>query len=156
MSMANPSSNKKSNTSVLFEKAMIAPCGMNCGSCIAFMRPKNRCPGCWVEDQQKSKACVQCIIKNCAHLENTDTKFCYDCPKYPCPRLKQLDKRYSTKYRTSFLQNLMMIKENGIEHFLDFETKRRTCPNCGSTLSVHKGHCLACLEIIHQNEDHFE
>jgi len=27
---------------------LIAPCGMNCGACIAFMRDKNNCPGCRV------------------------------------------------------------------------------------------------------------
>jgi hypothetical protein len=152
--MTNPASNKKFNTAVAFEKSMIAPCGMNCGSCIAYMRQKNRCPGCWEEDKTKHKACVQCSIKNCAHLKKTDSKFCFDCPNYPCRRLKQLDKRYSTKYRTSFLENLMMIKENGIDYFLAFETKRRTCPNCGSSLSVHKGNCLVCSEIIKQHGLH--
>jgi ribosomal protein S27AE len=123
---------------------MIAPCGMNCGTCIAYMRPKNKCPGCWADDKTKHKACVQCIIKNCNNLKETQSKFCFDCTKYPCKRLKQLDKRYQTRYRTSFLDNLMMIKHNGIDSFLDFETKRRRCPSCGSTLSVHRDHCLVC------------
>jgi hypothetical protein len=148
MSTINPSSVKKFNTYVTFIKSMIAPCGMNCGTCIAYMRPKNRCPGCWEEDNLKHHACVSCIVKNCELLKETDSKFCYDCAKYPCLRLKQLDKRYRTKYRTSFLENLVMIKENGIDYFLAYETERRRCPDCGSTLSVHKDHCLACPEII--------
>jgi len=149
--MTNPASKTKFNTSIIFESTMIAPCGMNCGTCIAYMRTKNRCPGCWYEDKSKHKACAQCIIKNCILLEKTDSKFCYDCPKYPCLRLKQLDKKYRIKYRTSFLENLIMIKEYGLDYFLAFETKRRTCPNCGSTLSVHKDRCLACLEILKYN-----
>ena len=149
--MKNLTSNTKFNTSITFERSMIAPCGMNCGTCIAYMKLKNRCPGCWEESKSKHKACVQCIIKNCAFLEKTDSVFCYDCPKYPCLRLKQLDKRYRTKYRTSFLENLMMIKENGIEYFLAVETKRRKCPNCGLTLSVHNNHCLPCSKILKYN-----
>jgi len=142
--MINTASKKEYNTLVAYNRSMIAPCGMNCGTCIAYMRPKNKCPGCWADDKSKHKACVQCIIKNCNFLEETQSKFCYDCTKYPCRRLKQLDKRYRTKYRTSFLENLMMIKQNGIEYFLDFETRRRTCRKCRSALSVHRSYCLAC------------
>jgi hypothetical protein len=146
--MKNPPSNKEYNTSVTFDRSMIAPCGMNCGTCIAYMRPKNRCPGCWNEDKSKHKECAQCIIKNCSLLGETDSKFCYDCPKYPCLRLKQLDKRYRMKYRTGFLDNLMIIKHNGIDYFLAFETVRRKCPGCQSTLSVHKDHCLVCRKVL--------
>ena len=146
--MKNPPPKKEYNTSVIFEKSMIAPCGMNCGTCIAYMRPKNNCPGCRHDDKFKSKACVQCIIKNCSLLGETKSDYCFDCPKYPCRRLKQLDKRYSTKYRTSFLENLMMIKHNGIESFLAFETERRKCNKCKSSVSVHKNYCLACSATL--------
>jgi ribosomal protein S27AE len=134
---------EKYNTSITFVPSLIAPCGMNCGSCIGFMRPKNKCPGCWFVDQGKAR--VRCVIRNCDLLKENDAKFCFDCQKYPCPRLKQLDKRYRTKYNTSFIENLMIIKQNGIDFFLDFETKRRKCPNCGATLSVHRDQCLACM-----------
>jgi hypothetical protein len=144
--MRKPGLNKQYNTSVTFEPVLIAPCGLNCGSCIAFMRPENRCPGCWHEDKLKNKSCVRCIIKNCDLLEKTDSKFCYECSKYPCTRLKQLDKRYRTKYRTSLFDNLMMIKQNGMGYFLAFETERRKCPGCGSTLSIHREHCLVCSQ----------
>lgn len=133
---------KKYNTSVSFERSLIAPCGMNCGTCIAYMRPENKCSGC--RHPEKGKARINCVIKNCDLLEETDSKFCFDCQKYPCMRLKQLDKRYRTRYSTSFLDNLIMIKEKGIDFFLDFETNRRNCPECGATLSVHRNYCLAC------------
>jgi hypothetical protein len=142
--MRNTNAGKKYNTSVSFNRTMIAPCGMNCGSCIAYMRTKNKCPGCWSDDILKNNSCTHCIIKNCDLLAKTDSKFCIDCQKYPCRRLKQLDKRYRTRYKTSFIENLMIIKQNGINFFLDFETKRRKCSECGATLSVHRDHCLAC------------
>ncbi len=147
--MRNPASNKKFNTSVTFERSMIAPCGMNCGSCIGYMRPNNTCPGCRFVDQGKAR--VNCVIRNCDLLKKVDSKFCFDCQKYPCRRLKQLDKRYRTRYNTSFLENLMMINQKGMDYFLVFETSRRKCPDCGATLSVHRDHCLACSKILNNN-----
>jgi ribosomal protein S27AE len=131
-------------TSVIFEKKLIAPCGMNCGSCIGYLRDKNKCYGCWTDFDTKRKTCVQCKIKNCDFLEKISSQFCYDCGKFPCERLNHLDKRYQAKYRTSLIQNLIMINEEGIEKFLSFETSRRTCPNCGSTVSVHRDKCMKC------------
>lgn len=135
---------KKYKTAIAYNRLMIAPCGMNCGTCIAFMRPKNTCPGCHVESATKNVSCVNCIIINCELLKKTGSGFCYECGSYPCLRLKQLDKRYRTRYGTSFLDNLKRIRENGIESFLAFEQQRRTCPQCGSSLSVHRNSCLVC------------
>jgi hypothetical protein len=42
------------------------------------------------------------------------------------------------------IQNLVTIKEIGIEGFLELEVKKWTCPNCGSALSVHRNNCLFC------------
>ncbi|MDP4224060.1 MAG: DUF3795 domain-containing protein [Bacteroidota bacterium] len=127
-----------------FNKAQIAPCGMNCGCCIAFLRDKNRCFGCRVNQADKVKTRVNCIVKNCTLLKQTSSKFCFDCETFPCQRMKSLDKRYRTKYSTSLINNLEIIKESGIRHFLRFESERRTCPECGSILSVHKQNCLQC------------
>jgi hypothetical protein len=109
---------------VSFDKSLIAPCGMNCGTCIAFLRDKNKCPGCRVYSADKAISIQRCIIPKCVYLDKTDSKFCYDCEKYPCKRVKQLDKRYKTKYNTSFIENLTIIKEKGtiwvscLSHFL--------------------------------------
>ncbi len=129
---------------VSFDRSLIAPCGMNCGTCIAYLRTKKKCPGCRIYFADKSVSVQRCIVIKCEHLEKTDSKFCYECGKYPCKRIKQLDKRYRTKYRTSFIENLKIIKEKGIDYFLLFEVERRTCKNCGSVLSVHRENCLLC------------
>ena len=127
-----------------FEETRIAPCGMNCGTCIAFLRHRNKCYGCRTDASDKLKTRLLCSIKNCVHLKNSNLKFCYECELFPCRRLKQIDKRYRLKYRTSFIENLMLIKEKGIMNFLAFESVRRSCPHCGSTLSVHRDNCLSC------------
>lgn len=134
---------------IKFEKSQIAPCGMNCGTCLAYLREKNKCPGCRVISSDKAVSVRRCIITKCNHLEKTKSKFCYECEKFPCLRIKQLDKRYKTKYRTSFIENLLMIKENGIANFLKFESVRRSCPNCGSTICVHRTYCIECkIDLI--------
>jgi len=132
------------SSAVKFNRALIAPCGMNCGTCIAFMREKNNCPGCRKASPDKAVSVQRCIIVKCTYLEATKSKFCYECEKFPCKRMNQLDKRYRTKYNTSFIENLLTIKEKGIRAFLAFETVRRTCTNCGSALSVHRPFCLNC------------
>jgi hypothetical protein len=131
-------------SSVKFDSTLIAPCGMNCGTCIAFLRDKNKCAGCRDLPSEALKSRMRCKIRNCDHLAGTSSGYCYDCETSPCLRLRQIDKRYMTKYNTSFIRNLEMIKERGMKYFLAFETKRRTCPNCGSTLSVHRDKCLLC------------
>ena len=101
------------------KKILIAPCGMNCSICIAYLREKNKCPGCNLIDKTKSKYCRKCIIKNCKILKKNKWKFCSDkCEKFPCQRLKQLDKRYIAKYDMSMMDNLNMIKDKGIREFL--------------------------------------
>jgi hypothetical protein len=133
---------------VSFNQSQIAPCGMNCGTCYGFLREKNKCPGCRVFSLDKGASIQKCIIQKCVNLEETTSKFCYECEKFPCKRLKQLDKRYRAKYRTSFIENLNMIKDKGINSFLEFESIRRTCQNCGSVLSVHRNKCLTCGNLV--------
>jgi hypothetical protein len=124
---------------------MIAPCGMNCGLCIGHLRKRKPCGGCLGNnDINKPDGCKSCTAITCEHLAKTESGFCYECPKYPCRRLKTLDKRYSTKYGMSMFENLAFIRENGLENFLKSEEKKWTCPNCGSGLSVHRNNCLIC------------
>lgn len=120
---------------------LIAPCGMNCRLCSGYIRKKNPCPGCRGEYSQKPRYCVACKIVNC---ELRTEPFCH-CEK-PCRRLKELDKRYSTKYRMSMLENLKYIHERGIEAFVKREEARWACPHCGEILSVHKKVCPHCGE----------
>jgi hypothetical protein len=132
------------NTTVSFDKSLIAPCGMNCGTCLAYLRDKNKCCGCWPVDGKKVNHCYTCSIKNCQFLEQTNSKFCYECEKYPCLTLKQLDKRYRTRYKMSMIQNLDSIQRTGIEEYLKHEIERWTCLKCGSTICVHRDNCLKC------------
>ena len=131
------------------EEKLIAPCGMNCALCIAYIGRKN--------DINKQgfnrKYCEGCIPRgqNCLHmgdhcklLKHGKVRFCSDCESFPCKRLKSLDKRYRTKYHLSMIENLRDIKTSGIEEFLKKEEAKWCCPNCGEAICCHNGLCLHC------------
>lgn len=117
-------------------KSLIAPCGMNCAICKGYLRQKNKCPGCNFMNAIKPTYCRKCIIKNCQQLKQLDMDFCSPkCPKFPCKRLKDLDKRYKTKYDMSMIDNLQLIQEKGISQFLKQQKNKYRQAN--KTLCVH-------------------
>jgi hypothetical protein len=128
----------------LSKKMLIAPCGMNCGICMAHLREKNHCPGCRGSDVGKAASCVNCKIKNCKVLKEKKANFCFECKQIPCERLNHLDKRYRTKYNMSMLENLENIKKIGIRKFVRNEKIRWSCSECGGTINVHRKICSVC------------
>lgn len=126
---------------------LIAPCGMNCGVCMAYLRDKNKCSGCRGSTIDKPRTRLECKIKNCEHFQNVNSGFCFQCQKFPCDRLKHLDQRYRTKYGMSMIENLENIRKFGIRKFLVSEKTRWTCPECGGTICVHNRYCSSCGKI---------
>ena len=127
---------------------LIAPCGMNCILCWGYIREKNRCPGCLINENQKSqklKHLTTCKIRNCDQITKGKSRYCSDsCDSFPCLRLKQLDKRYRSKYGMSMIDNLKMINEAGIRNFIKSEKLKWICPECGEMICIHKPACLSC------------
>jgi hypothetical protein len=124
--------------------ALIAPCGLNCRLCRAYVRDKNTCPGCRGDDSLKSKVCVTCRIKNCEKIVKGGARYCFSCSEFPCERLSHLDNRYTTNYGVSVFDNLMNIKKFGIRQFVRNENERWACPECGEIICMHKPQCLSC------------
>ena len=129
---------------LMLKPGLIAPCGMNCALCLAFQRPKQKCPGCWGDDMNKSKSCQSCIIRNCTTIQNNSSHFCYECEKMPCRRLKQLDTRYRSKYGMSMIANLTGIRDQGMDAFLGQQVDKYACKTCRGLLCVHRSRCLTC------------
>ncbi|HLF33276.1 MAG TPA: DUF3795 domain-containing protein [Cyclobacteriaceae bacterium] len=132
------------NQTINFTRSLIAPCGINCGTCIAYLRDKNKCPGCLNISGGEPTTRVNCRIKTCEHFIKAGARFCYECDVFPCPKLKQLDKRYRTKYRTNPIRNLETISAIGLAGYLAKERLIWACPSCGAGTSVHKESCLEC------------
>jgi len=131
-------------TTTAIQTTLIAPCGMNCRLCRAYMRERKACPGCRGDDSVKSKACVTCRIKNCGKMVQGGFSYCFSCDSFPCARLNHLDKRYRARYGMSMLENLYNISKFGVRHFIRTEKARWTCPECGEMICVHKPQCLSC------------
>jgi hypothetical protein len=140
------------------EEKLIAPCGMNCAVCAAYLAMKNDlkkkglgktyCAGCL----PRGKNCAF-MKKKCSLLGKGLVRFCYDCVDFPCRRLKTLDKRYHTLYHMSMIENLEFIKENGIERFLEKEATKWHCPTCGGVICCHNGLCYNCgLDKLRQKK----
>ena len=123
---------------------LIAPCGMNCGICMAYLRKKNKCNGCRNLNTWNPKTRVNCKIKNCSILSSSNLEFCNECENYPCKLIKNMDRRYKTNYGLSTIENLESIKVIGIENFMISEKSKWKCKICDGVIDVHKGICSEC------------
>ncbi|MBN1643471.1 MAG: DUF3795 domain-containing protein [Dehalococcoidales bacterium] len=131
------------------KEELIAPCGMNCNICTAYMALKNDirnkgvreayCGGCRPRDKQ-------CAIlkRGCTLLSGGGIKYCYECDEFPCANLIKLDKKYKTNFKMSMIENLEYIKKNGIAKFLKKEEKKWQCHECGQVICCHNGICYDC------------
>ncbi len=130
------------------ERNLVAPCGMNCGLCTAYLAyarniPKQRgiqyCMGCRI----RNKNCAF-IKKACPQKVGKDINYCFECPQMPCPHLKTLDARYRRDYNTSLIKNLEFMKEHGVDAFIKTQHEEHRCSKCGGVTSVHNGFCYDC------------
>jgi hypothetical protein len=92
----------------------------------------------------KSKSAAGCRIKNCEKLRTGKFGFCFECEAFPCEVLKRLDKRYRTQYAMSMIDNLEIIRRDGLTEFIGQEKWLWACPECGRLLCVHKEACVGC------------
>ena len=123
---------------------LIAPCGINCALCKAYLRPRKHCPGCLGDDSQKAITTIRCRIKNCMEPRPGRRAFCSSCRRFPCRDLLHLDTRYRKKYGASPVDNLQKIKRIGLRAFVRSEKSKWVCPECGAAICMHKPQCLKC------------
>ena len=127
--------------------ALIAPCGMNCGICFAYLREKNKCAGCRGDDANKPITRVRCKIKQCAVFQKGKAKYCFECGEFPCENLNKLDKRYRKNYDMSMVENLEFIQSKGLKKFEKQQNEKYSCV-CGGTVCVHNNTCYRCGTIM--------
>jgi len=131
-----------------FTPVLIAPCGMNCGICKAYLAYSRGVP----EQRGEVTHCAGCLPRNkncfikrgCKKLAKNEIRFCFECGAMPCENLDRVDRRYRKHYDMSMVENLRELKERGMEEFLRIQREKCKCPNCGDVVSVHDGKCYAC------------
>jgi len=130
------------------KEELVAPCGMNCAVCSAYLASVNAlkgrgismpyCVGCRPRDKQ-----CAFLKKRCSRLLNGELEYCHQCPDFPCDNLKHIDKRYRALYRMSMIDSLECIKQHGIEELLEGEEKKWRFPECGGVICCHNGICFS-------------
>jgi hypothetical protein len=129
---------------------LIAPCGIHCAMCSRYLSyinnlKRSHCIGC----RPANRECA-ILKKNCSGNKNIlkgNISFCFECGFYPCKKLDHLDERYRNNYRTSMIDNLEFIKNNGIPEFIKNQYKKHRCRKCGSLISMHNNKCFTCDTI---------
>ena len=121
---------------------MLAPCGMNCAVCYAHLRKKKTCLGCRGQEESQPQYCRRCKIRECAISRGID--FCSECLSFPCPPVRQMDKRYRLRYRVHLIENGIRIKTISARRFLLEEKQKWTCLHCGGVISLHDRVCSEC------------
>lgn len=112
-------------------KNLIAPCGIDCGICLHFLRAKNKCPGCFTGRKVNNKP-IKCPTRLCKKRKG---EFCFSCDTFPCERIKRLDKRYRERYGMSEIENLEFIRDKGIDNFIKNECQK--WQSSKGTLCIH-------------------
>ncbi len=138
-------------------KNLIAPCGMNCGVCSGYLALQNEvkskgirisyCAGC----RPRNKKCAF-LKKRCRFLSEGTMQYCYECALFPCENLAHIDKRYRTLYHMSMIENLICIKDRGINALLNKEQEKWRCPECGGVICCHNGICFTCETELLRNK----
>jgi hypothetical protein len=97
-------------------------CGIDCGLCPRYHTvSSSKCPGCYGPDFfNKHPSCpfITCCVKK------RDLESCAQCDEFPCSKFKDGDRRDSfvTKQKTS--SNLNMVRECGLERFINQQRQR--------------------------------
>ena len=133
------------------DESLLAPCGMNCAVCSAYLAKANAvkdkglrypyCSGC----RARNKQCAF-LKKRCPRLLQGKVQFCFECPTFPCATLQKLDARYRSRYHMSMVENLRTIQMQGVKRLLAQEKKKWRCPHCGGTICCHNGLCFSCQQ----------
>jgi hypothetical protein len=127
------------------DSLFFAPCGMNCMVCYVHLKIKKPCHGCLGDDIDKPERCKKCEIKNCAYSKGL--KYCYECNDFPCKNIKNMEKSYRTRYKTSLITNSESVKINGILSFMKDEKEKWLCA-CNGVILLHDRYCSECKKAI--------
>ena len=133
-------------------KDLIAVCGMNCGICDKYLAyshdlPKKKgkiihCLGCRTSNKKCGFVKQKCITGKIDKIE-----FCYECEAFPCDNLQRIVKGYVKRYNYNVIENLIFIKENGLDKFILEEKNKYKCSKCGDTICVHNHKCYSCDKV---------
>jgi len=91
----------------------VPPCGIFCGGCPVYKRPRNGCAG----------AETRCKVRRCKGLyvccvEKRGLRFCHECPIYPCARFRRFAAHWLKNGQCNF-DNQSRLKARGPKKMAD-------------------------------------
>lgn len=132
------------------DPGLIAPCGIYCLACSAFLSPKNPCPGCRAEEARITrKSCRACKKKRCAQTRGLT--WCFESGQFPCAAIRDLSKRYAANYRINLIQRGQAGRAdvNALARHL---LRVSTCPDCGGLIDCHHLVCSGCKQVFEHGD----
>ncbi len=108
---------------------LVAPCGLYCKECTAFLNEK--CGGCRSNEGLSKEYRKYCEIYHCSSSKNL--KICLDCKEFPCRFFDffKTEKLEESSWFLDIWSNMKQIKEVGLTNFLrkkiDWLRKRKEC-----------------------------
>ena len=122
-------------------------CGLFCGTCPAF--PKE-CGGC-LSDRVAEK-CADCRhgFRKCAKEKGVTR--CWECGDFPCRRLSDfipVHVENSIVHHKNIIADLLLMKEIGVQNWINKQVAENTCSNCGELIYWHEADIHKCRRHDH-------
>lgn len=149
------------------EERYDAPCGIYCGACFVLTARKRgnldeiakmwdckpeqlECFGC--KSAQVSESCRPCKIRPCA--ESRGNEFCIECNEYPCELIKSFSAYKTQKPHLALVfRDLDTIKTKGLSAWLEEQSVRWSCKECGTSFSWYDEVCKKCGAKLYNAKD---
>lgn len=107
-----------------------------------------KCYGC--KTDTVFAGCSKCVIRKCA-MNRNGIETCLDCNSYPCWRVKitaivkkVLNLEKKLPHLRAIKTNLEVIRNNGMQIWMEEQNRKWQCPHCGKRLSWYRASCIDC------------
>lgn len=139
------------------EKELLAPCGLYCGVCAIYIADRDdnlkfkerltgvygvelddlHCRGCMSDEV--FKYCKVCPIRECTQEKGYEG--CHQCDDFPCKLVDDFPLPVGKKV---ILRAVPEWRELGTERWVEMETEKYRCPECGHPLFRGAKRCRNC------------
>lgn len=149
----------------MVNRELLAPCGLYCGVCGAYLATRTDNPklrqgmaqvyGCAPEDinclgclsDVRYKHCEDCAIRDCAQSKGYTG--CHQCGEFPCDKIEALDAAFpDTPAGREVRRAIAAWRDLDDEAFAAAQEARWTCRSCGARLMRGQKICHQCRETV--------
>ena len=114
------------------------------------------CQGC--KSEVLFEGCKRCAVRICASGKGVEA--CIECPEYPCPEVERRKGYVSSglkdllPHTKVIFRNMDVVKEKGIEYWIQDQEKRWACPQCGTSFTWYQETCKKCGRELETVKDY--